>query len=146
MRKLIEDVIHSLKALCDDRKADVRLICPDSILLLHADKDLIRQVIYNLLSNAIKFAESRIDVFLRPGLDDMEVRVLDDGEGVDERTKDLLFDKFYQSRQSRLQKPEGSGLGLAICKKIIELHNGKISVENNEGKGACFIFTVPLIH
>jgi Na+/proline symporter/signal transduction histidine kinase len=146
IKQLSKDIIKSLTGLSEERKLNINLICQDSSMIIHADKDLIHQVIYNLVSNAIKFAETNIDIYLTPSIDDIEVKIKDDGPGINESTKDLLFDKFYQSKQSHLQKPEGSGLGLAICKKIIELHHGKISVENNHGKGASFTFALPIIH
>ncbi len=146
MKQLTQDVIKSLVALSEERALQVDLICQDSSILIHADKDLIRQVVYNLLSNAIKFAQSKIEIFILPSHEDVEIKIKDDGYGVNETTKDLLFDKFYQAKQSHLQKPEGSGLGLAICKKIIELHHGKISVENYKGMGASFNFVLPNIH
>jgi Na+/proline symporter/nitrogen-specific signal transduction histidine kinase len=146
VRILTIEIVKSLKALSDEQHLEVKLICQDSSMMLHADKDLIHQVIYNLLSNAIKFANKKILIYILPSMDDVEIKIIDDGEGVDEKTKDLLFDKFYQSKNSHLQKPIGSGLGLTICKKIIELHHGNISVENNKGKGACFTFTLPIIH
>jgi signal transduction histidine kinase len=146
VKQLTKDVMKSLMALSNERNLNVNLICQDSSMILHADKDLIRQVIYNLLSNAIKYAHAQIDVYIIPSMYDIELKIKDDGEGVNEQTKELLFDKFYQSKQNHLQKPVGSGLGLAICKKIIDLHHGKISVENNKGKGASFTFVLPMIH
>nr|HPI54771.1 ATP-binding protein [Chitinophagaceae bacterium] len=146
VKELVEEVMASLRTLGLERKLHMTLICPDSIILLHADRDLIRQVIYNLVANAIKFAHSHIEIFISPFMEDTEIRVKDDGDGINELTKDLLFDKFYQSKQQHLQKPEGSGLGLAICKKIIDMHHGKISAENNHGKGASFIFVLPNIY
>ena len=56
---------------------------------------------------------------------------------------EVIFDKFYQSRNQNVKKPIGSGLGLAICKKIIEHHKGKIWAEENATEGATFIFTLP---
>jgi Na+/proline symporter/nitrogen-specific signal transduction histidine kinase len=146
IKQLSKDVIKSLTGLSEERKLNINFICQDSSMIIHADKDLINQVIYNLVSNAIKFAETTIDIYILPSIDDIEIKIKDDGPGINESTKDLLFDKFYQSKQSHLQKPVGSGLGLAICKKIIELHHGKISVENNQGKGASFTFALPIIH
>lgn len=142
---LSNEVVKSLKALSMEKNLNVEIQVPNSSLIIHADLDLIRQVIYNLLSNAIKFAETRIEIRFIPGLVDIEFRLQDDGPGVEEDTKELLFDKFYQSGH-HLHKQAGSGLGLSICKKIIELHHGKIGVENNKGKGACFNFVIPIIY
>ena len=73
----------------------------------------------------------------------MEVSIKDNGKGVPEQDLPFIFDKFYQSKNQNIQKPEGSGLGLAICKQIVENHNGNIWVKNNEKSGATFGFKLP---
>ena len=100
----------------------------------------------NLLSNAIKFVDEntglvRVGVFSTE--DELQVWVEDNGKGIPRELHELVFDKFFQARNQTLKKPQGSGLGLAICKKIIEMHQGKIRVESEEGKGSRFIFTLP---
>jgi len=62
--------------------------------------------------------------------------VKDDGVGIPDELKELVFDKFFQAKNQTLKKPEGSGLGLAICKRIIEMHQGKIWIENRLNGGA----------
>ena len=69
--------------------------------------------------------------------------IKDNGKGIPEEDLPFIFDKFYQSNNQNIQKPEGSGLGLAICKQILENHNGKIWVKNNKKSGVTFGFTLP---
>lgn len=115
--------------------------------LVQCDASLIQQVLYNLLSNAIKFAPEEngmIKVSLHVNHDELQVWVEDNGRGIANDLHELIFDKFFQARNQTLKKPEGSGLGLAICKKIVEMHLGKIWVESEGGNGSRFIFTLPI--
>jgi signal transduction histidine kinase len=101
---------------------------------------------YNLLSNAIKFVEpgtGLVKVSVHTNHDDIQIWVEDNGRGIPSGLNELIFDKFFQAKNQTLKKPQGSGLGLAICKKIVEMHNGKIWVESEEDKGSRFIFTLP---
>ncbi|MBC6491107.1 ATP-binding protein [Flavihumibacter stibioxidans] len=142
---LIRDVADSTSQLRQEKSLQLHIQMPDSMVLIECDKDLIRQVLYNLLSNAIKFTppEGRIRITTRYNYDELQVWVCDSGKGIPIETRDLIFDKFFQARNQTLTKPEGSGLGLAICKRIIELHKGKIWAETSPEGGACFIFTLP---
>jgi Na+/proline symporter/nitrogen-specific signal transduction histidine kinase len=115
---------------------------PNTMMLLTADEYLIRQVAYNLLSNAIKFAQHDIHVRATHNYDEWQFTVEDDGRGIPEEELVLIFDKFFQAKNQTLQKPEGSGLGLAICRKIMDMHEGRIWAENRPEGGARFIFTL----
>jgi signal transduction histidine kinase len=100
----------------------------------------------NLLSNAIKFCpdvDGLITITIADKIDFWEISVMDNGKGINPVDFENIFDKFYQSDNQNIKKPVGSGLGLAICKQIVELHHGKIWAQNNNGAGACFIFTLP---
>jgi signal transduction histidine kinase len=117
------------------------------MLLVRCDKDLITQVLYNLMSNAIKFVEPEkglVQIKVYTDLDEIQIVVSDNGKGVPDELKELIFDKFFQAKNQTIKKPQGSGLGLAISKRIVELHGGKIWVENTPGGGARFNFTLPM--
>ena len=70
--------------------------------------------------------------------------VADQGRGVPEHLKEAIFERFQQVEIADAADKGGSGLGLAICKAIVELHGGKIRVENNSGMGSTFSFSLPL--
>ena len=146
LNELVTDSIETIRALAQEKKARLETRIPDTMFLISCDEDLIRQVMTNLVGNAIKFIDSggsiRISIF--PNHDEVQVWVEDDGKGISPELHELIFDKFFQARNQTLKKPEGSGLGLAICKKIIDMHGGKIWVESSENKGARFIFTLPI--
>jgi Na+/proline symporter/signal transduction histidine kinase len=146
LNTLISDSIRSVTGLALEKKIKIEKQIPDSMFILRCDADLVQQVMNNLLSNAIKFVEEntglvRVGVFSTE--DEIQVWVEDNGKGIPRELHELVFDKFFQARNQTLKKPQGSGLGLAICKKIVEMHQGKIRVESEEGKGSRFIFTLP---
>lgn len=73
------------------------------------------------------------------------VSVTDTGVGIPAESLPHIFEKFIQAGEPLTEKPEGTGLGLAICKEIIELHDGRIWVESERGKGSVFSFALPLL-
>lgn len=145
MSQLAKEVYDSMLTLSIAKQINLKLVCPNSTLLLHADKDLLRQVLVNLTSNAIKFTpeQGNVDIIVVDNHDEIVVTVQDSGKGIPQEAQAFLFDKFFQARNQTLKKPEGSGLGLAISKRIVEMHSGKIWVESEEGKGARFVFLIP---
>lgn len=144
--QLIIEVIESLKPLTVEKSIKIEFTPAASMTLLQCDEDMIRQVIYNLVSNAIKFVPEnlgQIKITCRTDFDELQVWVSDNGKGVPEELYELIFDKFFQAKNQTIQKPIGSGLGLAICKRIVEMHQGRIYVEQVLPQGAKFVFTLP---
>ena len=76
--------------------------------------------------------------------DELVCWISDEGCGMDAETRKHLFDKLYQGDTSHAS--EGNGLGLALCKRIVELHNGSISVDSTPGKGSVFEVRIPLAY
>jgi len=109
------------------------------------DVDRLRQVLLNLLSNAIKFSPAGSAVDLRVDDDDDHLRfsVTDRGPGIAVEAQERLFQPFVQGEAPLVKRHQGTGLGLAICKKLIELHDGTLSVESRPGVGSTFRFTIP---
>lgn len=142
---LVNEIIESLDPLSRVKRIDIRFQHPDSMMLIYADRDLLSQVLVNLISNAIKFTPENgiIIVKLTEFQNELQFSITDSGKGIENDLHTLIFDKFFQARNQTLKKPEGSGLGLAICKKIVEMHGGRIWVESESGKGAVFNFTIP---
>jgi Na+/proline symporter/signal transduction histidine kinase len=144
MQEVIREVIQSVQPLAADKKIRIETRMIDSMLLANFDRDLMVQVLYNLFSNAIKFTNDQLVIQTRINYDELQVWVMDNGPGIDPGMRELIFDKFFQARNQTLQKPQGSGLGLAICKRIIEMHDGKIWVETDPVFATKFIFTLPM--
>ena len=108
------------------------------------DEKRILQVFHNLMGNAIKFCDENgiISISLNNTENQLHISITNSGKPIPEDELEMIFDKFYQSKDQNIRKPLGSGLGLAICKKIIAAHGGAISAENFE-RGVMFSFQIP---
>jgi len=108
----------------------------------------IMQVIINILDNALKFSpdNSRVTVCLTrgPGKHFLTCRISDEGPGIPEDKKNLIFKKYYRAREVR-KHMDGVGLGLNIARRIVQANGGDIFVENNLDKGCTFSFTLPVL-
>ncbi len=101
----------------------------------------------NLIENAVHYtpSDSSIDVSVHTEEDQLVISVADRGPGIPPSDLEHVFDKFYRVSGRTSERPTGSGLGLAVSRGLIEAHGGRIWVENREGGGAVFRFTLPLM-
>lgn len=110
---------------------------------LEGDRNQLQQVMVNLLINAIQVSEDnqvvQINVSL-PDADHVRIVISDEGTGIDDKTRDKIFDPFFSTKSVG----EGSGLGLSISLGIIQYHNGSLTLENNERGGVDAIILLPL--
>jgi signal transduction histidine kinase/AmiR/NasT family two-component response regulator len=114
---------------------------PDVDMVL-GDADRLQQVIWNLMSNAIKFTPSGgcIRVELEQIEAQVQIRVRDDGQGIDPEFLPYVFDRFRQADGTSTRTHGGLGLGLAIVRHLVELHGGSVQAQSDgDGKGATFI-------
>jgi len=115
--------------------------------MVKGDPGRIGQILLNFLANAIKFAaKGTILVRAVPVGDDVRFSVEDRGIGLSEDAKRRLFQPFTQADGSTARKYGGTGLGLSICKRLVDLMDGEIGIEGEEGKGSTFWFTLKLFH
>ncbi len=119
------------------------------------DRDKLEKVIINLLSNAFKFTKNHGSIGLtitrnikNPEIDRgegiVEIRVQDNGKGIDPDELPHIFDRFYQTDASSTRQQEGTGIGLALAKELVELHYGIIWATSNNREGTSFIVHLPL--
>ena len=108
------------------------------------DVDMIEKVFINLLANAFKFtpAGGSIHVEMEEHEGIVEICIKDTGYGISEQDIDHVFDRFYQTNESKKGNEAGTGIGLALTKELVELHGGTIKAESASGAGA--VFTVKL--
>jgi signal transduction histidine kinase len=107
---------------------------PESIL----DRSAIVQVLLNLLDNAVKYAGhdgARLGVTVKPDGDAVTIDVEDDGPGVPEKERELVFEEFYRGDDTLSRRVEGTGIGLAVARRIMLAHGGRIDVSKSERLG-----------
>ena len=114
-------------------------------VMVYADKERIIQVLTNLVVNSIKYGKE--NGYTEIEVDDHDkdriiIKVIDDGEGIEEEHLPRLFERFYRIDKTRSRKKGGSGLGLSIVKHIIEAHQEQIFVKSKVGIGTEFSFTL----
>jgi len=141
LNDIVAETAESLRVAIEQTGAEIRLDSP--LPTLRCDRVRVAELFGNLLSNALKFTNGRPPV-IRIG----HVRagrrhrfwVADNGMGVTPEDRERIFQVFQRSRSA--DGIEGTGVGLTICKRIVELHNGRIWVESAAGGGAAFHFTL----
>jgi len=137
---LIDQVVN----LYRERRGDITLEkeIEGALPSVMADPDQIQRVLINLLENAFDSMESGGRVTLHAHADaersQLVVEVSDEGGGIPVENKELIFSPYFST------KYQGSGLGLAICHRIIDDHNGEITVRDNQPCGSVFRLTLPL--
>lgn len=127
---------------------EIKVIIPDTLLLIPVDAKLIVQVLINFLDNAIKHTKPNNEIMIQVE-DDKEhnqivFSVIDSGEGIEATDLPNIFQMFYTSNSRITDVKHGIGLGLTICEAIVKAHGGTIEASNRlEKKGAKFSFTLP---
>lgn len=145
----VNDLIYECKDImqskADETKIQLRVETSESLPLLEADRDKIKQALLNLLSNAIKYnrANGSVIVSAEAAEKEIAVTVQDTGIGIPEDALPHLFEKFYRVREHE-SRASGTGLGLSISRQIVQGHNGSLEVKSKAGVGTAFILRLPL--
>jgi PAS domain S-box-containing protein len=118
------------------------LITNDKLPVIYADSGQMVQLLQNLIGNSIKFCKTspKIHVSAKEEKDYFVFFIKDNGIGIEPQYFDKIFSIFQ--RLHHKEEYEGTGIGLAICRRIVERHSGKISVESKPGRGTTFRFTI----
>lgn len=117
--------------------------CPPVVT---ADPVRVERILYNLVENAIKYSPDggEISIRCRQADEALVVSVCDEGPGIPLDQQAKLFQAFERLDTPLARMTPGIGLGLKVCRTLVEAHDGRIWVESKPGKGACFLFTLPL--
>ena len=151
LRDLVEETAGMLAERAHSKGLELTTVLPiDLPVELQGDSNRLRQILVNLLGNAIKFTDMgevvvRVDVLSQTG-DDVHLRfeVMDTGIGIAPEIQAGIFDAFSQADGSTTRNYGGTGLGLAISRRLVDLMNGEMGLESEQGKGSTFWFTVGL--
>lgn len=143
LNRTIEESEQELELLIKEKNATIKR---QNLPTIKGDPQMFRQLFGNLLSNSLKYARKDqapvIDISFSQVSNHVEIFVKDNGIGFDEKYLPKMFGLF-QRLHSR-EEFAGTGMGLAICKKIVDIHNGKISASSNMQQGATFTVELPI--
>lgn len=140
---LTTDVVHQFVNRYPDRKLETGI--QDEVELA-GDPLLLKLLVSNLLENANKYSprEKPIALTLSQHNGNINLEVNDEGEGIPDKEKKKVFEKFYRIGSEQTRKTQGTGLGLYLCKKIVADHNGTIQLKDNQPQGSKFIVQFPV--
>jgi len=158
LARLVPDVLAGMESLIRAKDHTVSIGIGPGPLVVHADEMRVRQILFNLLSNAVKFTAPGGAITVRGGArrsplpagagdaqrDAIWVAVTDTGIGIAPEDQQRLFTEFTQVDASFARRHEGTGLGLALCKRLMEMHGGRIGVESAPGAGSTFWVEFPV--
>lgn len=118
---------------------------PDDFPEIYADPDKVEQVLTNLVENAVKYtSKGKVTLTAAFTADQVRISVSDEGVGIPEEQRQQIFGKFFRRGAAvRADNPSGTGLGLYISKGLVEAHGGSLWVEDADGGGSRFTFTLP---
>ena len=147
LHDLVEDAITHVGLLVEDRQGYIKTFfdAPKSSIL--ANDTHFTNVIVNILDNAIKYSPDapKIEIYTENIGNNILLKIKDYGSGMSKTAAKRAFEKFYREHTGNIHNVKGHGLGLAYVKRIVEDHQGHVSVESEKDKGSIFIIKLPII-
>ena len=143
---LLEDVVKSLQTIADKKGIKIESLSNQDLPAFYGDYDRLRQLFVIFVDNAIKYSPQDTKVSIDTSLPESNtllISIRDQGYGIDADQLPQIWDRFYKIDSSR--KGSGTGLGLAIAKHLIELQNGRVSVQSELNKGTVIEIRLPLL-
>ncbi|MFD2212198.1 sensor histidine kinase [Metabacillus endolithicus] len=139
---VMDDIINVIDSITE---REISIEKSNDFILVKADQDQLKQLLYILMDNALKYSEKTIHVRIFKKATQAVVEVQDYGKGISQRDQERIFDRFYRVDKARNRDTGGTGLGLSIAKSIAEAHDGKLSVKSELNKGSTFIVSIPVL-
>jgi len=142
--EVLRRTVQTFSRPAQEKGITLALECTEG-LLAPIDAALLEQAVGNLLDNAIKYSgtETMVRVTGAPRENEVEIRVIDQGPGIEKKHLSRVFERFYRVDQVRSRSLGGTGLGLAIVRHIARAHYGSVGVESIPGKGSTFFIRFP---
>ena len=145
--KVVSAAVEVVRPEAEAKRQTIQIVTAEQPLGTIGDEARLQQVVWNLLSNAVKFTPpgGRIELRLQQSDSTAQLRVSDNGPGIDPAFLAHVFDRFSQEDRTRVQSGRGLGLGLAIVRELVKAHGGSVMAESlGEGQGSSFTVTLPL--
>jgi signal transduction histidine kinase len=138
-----QEILHLLSSAHNRHTIQLVFFGDEKIIL---DKQSFTSILSNLLENAIKYSDENSDTEVEISTENnaLKLKVKDQGIGISESERYLIFDKFYRAGNELTRKTKGTGLGLFIVYELVHLNEGEIFVEANSPKGSIFTVNLPM--
>ena len=145
----VNEIQNSFQSLAERKGVGLVFNAESDQVIMDFDPDKVELIFFNLLSNAFKFTDNgevslKISKAQKDGKDFCKIVVQDTGIGIVEEQISKVFDRFYQSENSRWRKNKGTGIGLALVKDLVDLHGGTIDLKSISGVGTEIIILLPI--
>ena len=146
VQKICESSLRMVKERSAKNRITLEFERQENITVIKVDEKRMKQVLVNLLTNAVKFTPPEGKVGLKTMREGnvFKFAIWDTGIGIPPEKQSIIFDPFVQIDSSLARRHEGAGLGLSLCKKLVEMHNGTISVQSEIDKGSVFTIQIPI--
>jgi two-component system, OmpR family, phosphate regulon sensor histidine kinase PhoR len=148
LKEIIEDGCNVLQPFAKEKALSLRVLCPETKVIISGDEKSLSQLIINLLDNAVKYTpeDGKVTVQLTTNHKQAIIEVQDNGIGIEPAEQQRIFERFYRVDKARSKTLGGTGLGLSIVKHIVIRHQGNIILESATGQGSLFHVTLPLVN
>ena len=138
LQEILHKAVKSVKALAEKKGIEIELV-GNTEIMGSIDKEKLERALINIIGNGIRYAKKKVAIAGELNVDEIVIRIMDDGNGFRPGEENRVFDRFYKGENG------GTGIGLAITKAIIEAHQGQIEAFNREPHGAVFLIKLPAI-
>jgi len=146
---VINNTVSVLSPQAGEKMLALNVDIQTCLPVIEADEDMVGQLLINIIDNAIKYTPAggeisiKAEKWITSSIEGVKIAVSDTGIGIPRESIPRLFERFYRVDKARSREMGGTGLGLAIVKHILEVHDGKITVNSIMGKGSTFTVYLP---
>ncbi|WP_452221017.1 sensor histidine kinase [Lacinutrix salivirga] len=147
LHDLVEDAISHIELIVEDKNGKLTSNLKAEASSVLANETHFTNVIVNMLDNAVKYSPEapKIEVSTEQVGNNILLKIKDNGSGMSKAAQKKVFEKFYREHTGNIHNVKGHGLGLAYVKRIVDDHQGHVSVESEKDKGSTFTIKLPLI-
>ncbi len=142
---VVNRLVDAVQPEVEEKRIDLRVEVPDSLLTIKANEDDMERLLGNLLENAVKYTpyQGRVRLVLAPHDSGVRFMVSDSGIGIPPDSLPRIFEEFYRAKNAKEMGQEGTGLGLSLVKHIVDRYRGTVSVESTVQEGSTFTVNLP---
>jgi signal transduction histidine kinase len=147
----LDEILRTLEgefaAQAEDKEISLSFEHAAKLPMVAGDRDKVVMALHNLIGNALKYTPAGGSVIVRAAHEHatVSVDVIDNGIGIAESEHELVFQKFYRSKDKRVASISGSGIGLALAREVMRLHGGDVTIKSQIDKGSTFTLSLPAV-